>query len=409
MSPLTREILEQLIARYERPLRQNVARVRLNERQHPAYFSQTDVRPRDTTHQELQPLAQRGIVTLHWKKWETGNWLEAVDVTRAEGLYALLKHTPRSSHQTALQELLGQQTPHAEWHTRFLEWAIEQLKQNRSPAPLLLQEASFNRELLIALDAIAQLSAPILERGLSVRIFADSKRLASLRGPILTVLRRFDTNAALYVGDDSALLRAHYVERAPEYVPLAGAIRLAIGERQIDLTPFAASVALPANLLRTAKLLECDARAIITVENLSSFNELVNVRPPDMVVLYIGGFASPSVITFLKSLRAMSPNIPLWHWGDIDVGGLRILAHLRANLDPVLVAGMDTAVLTSHRAFARPLTVREQNALQELTLSPWLRDCIPLIDKMLQENLKLEQEAVLPKNILHTLAEKAQA
>ena len=409
MSPLTREILEQLIVRYERPQRQKVARVRLNEKQHPAYFSQTDVRPRDTMHQEFQPLAQQGIVTLHWKKWETGNWLEAVDVTRAEELYALLKRAPRSSHETALQELMEQQTPQAEWHTRFLAWAIEQLKQNRSPAPLMLQDASFNREFLTALNAVAQLHAPILERALSVRIFADSKRLASLRGPILMVLRRFDTNAALYAGDDSALLRTHYIERAPEYVPLVGGIRLSVSERQIDLTPFASSVALPANLLRTAKLLECDARAIVTVENLSSFNELVKVRPPDMVVLYTGGFASPSVITFLKALRAIYPNIPLWHWGDLDVGGLRILAHLRANLDPVLVAGMDTAVLTSHRAFARPITLREQNALQELTLSPWLRDCIPLIDRMLQENLKLEQEAILPEIILRTLSEKAQA
>lgn len=404
MSPLTRKILEQLIVRYERPRRQNVARVRLDEQQYLAYFSQTDVTARETTHQELKQLSQQGIVTLHWKKWEVGNWLTAVDVVNAEALYALLKRAPRSNQVADLFERLGQQIPRVEWHERFLAWTVEQLNQNHSPAPLLLQDAAFNRDLLSALDAIAQLGAPTLERALSVRLYADSKRFTTLRGSVLRVLRRFDPNAVLYAGDDAALLRAHYIERAPEYVPMAGAMRLVVNEQPLDLTPFVMSVALPADQLRAAQIVECSARVILTVENLSSFNELVQLREPDVFILYTGGFASPTVIHLLKTLRAAYPQLSLSHWSDIDVGGLRILAHLRTNLQNVGTVGMEPSVLLAHRGYARALASDERTALQALTQSPLLRDCIPLIDAMLHENRKVEQEAISAATVMRALS-----
>jgi hypothetical protein len=46
------------------------------------------------------------------------------------------------------------------------------------------------------------------------------------------------------------LLRAHLLERAPEYVPIAGPLVVQAEDRLLDLAPFAPSVAVPALQLR---------------------------------------------------------------------------------------------------------------------------------------------------------------
>lgn len=402
---LTDTILHQLLDRSEQPRRQRVARVRLNEREHPAYFAASNGTPRRETNDTLRVLAERGIVHLRWRKWEEENWLTAVDLEPGYTgeLYTYLKRTPHNEQAGDLRALLAQYraSRRAEWLAAFLNWVHTQLDTHRSVAPLVLGDATHNANLLRALDAVAQQRAPILERALSVRLFADSKHFELLRGAVLTVLRRFDPNAALYGNDDGALLRAHFVERAPEYVPLAGALSLQVAGACLDLAPITPSVALPANTLRSAQIAACPARAVVTVENAASFTELAAyARPSQLIALYSGGFASPSVLAFLQTLRNYSPNLPFFHWGDLDVGGLRILAHMRKALGQVVPLGMDEATFTLHRTYARPLSASERGALVELRVAPSLTDCIPLIDALLAANQKLEQEAVNVEYVL---------
>jgi hypothetical protein len=45
---------------------------------------------------------------------------------------------------------------------------------------------------------------------------------------VLRALWRHDPNAVLYGEDNVALLRAHQLDRAPEYVPLAGPLAIAL-------------------------------------------------------------------------------------------------------------------------------------------------------------------------------------
>lgn len=405
---LTDTILHQLLDRSEQPRRQRVARVRLNMREHPAYFDASNGTTRHETNDTLGVLAQQGVVHLHWRKWEEGNWLTAVDLEPAHRseLYARLKRSPHVEQVAALRALLEQygESPRAEWHAAFLNWVYAQLDAHRSIAPLVLGDTRHNTELLRALDALAQLRTPILERAFSVRLFADSKRFESLRGAVLTILRRYEPNAALYGDDDGALLRAHFVERAPEYVPLAGALRLQVAGASLDLAPFVPSIALPANTLRAAQIAACPARAVVTVENAASFTELAaHAHANQLIAVYSGGFASPSLLVFLHTLRTHSPGLPFFHWGDLDGGGLRILAHLRKALGDVVLLGMDAATYKVHQTFARPLTASERAALAELRATPRLTDCIPLIETLLVADQKLEQEAVGVEYILKAL------
>lgn len=397
---LARSILNALLDQFEQPTRRQVARVRLNERQHHDYFRANDFAVRRDTNEALRRLAERGCLRLHWRKWEKDNWLDKVDLIaeRADDVYRILGRLPRNALQAALRELLAAQRAAAQWHSDFLDWAQTQLPAHRSVAPLKLSDdpagAQWNRDLLLALDALARLRSPTLERKFSVWLFGDSKRFEALRGAALAILRRHDPESAVYGDDDKALLRAYQLERTPEYAPVAGPLVLRLEERELDLAPFAPSVALSAATLREAAVVDCAASAIVTVENLTSFSEFVVTKPETVLAIFTGGFASPTVISLLRAVRAIQPDLPFFHWGDLDAGGLRILAHLRKHLGEIVPLAMAVATFDAHRKHAQPLTKNEREVLAQLRAQPALADCAPLIGRLLEANEKLEQEAV---------------
>lgn len=408
LPPLAHSLLHTLLNQAEQPGRQHVIRVRLSETRHPAYFSQEDATPRRVTNAALAQLAAAGLVRLRWQKWEEHNWLQAVDLLPEQraALYDLLGRQPRDQQTAALLALLDQQPLFPGWHADFLAWAREQLVQQRPPAPLNREDPAFNADLLRALAGIAALRTPTLERSLSTRLFGDSKRLEQLRRAMLSVLRRHAAGAASYANDGWALLRAHGLDRAPEYVPLAGPLVFAgqPGAPLHDLSGFYPSIALSAAYLRAASVATCPASMVITVENATSFNELIAIRPADVLVVFTGGFASPTVIALLRAIRAFQPEIALLHWGDLDAGGLRILLHLRSQLGVVAALAMDATTLQAQLGQTRPLSATDRQALAMLRDEPGLSDCRTLIDAMLQLDRKLEQEALAAADVVECIA-----
>lgn len=83
-----------------------------------------------------------------------------------------------------------------------------------------------------------------------------------------------------------------------------------------------------------------DAICVLSVENLASFHDAARAAGADRVlVVYTGGMPSPAWRrAYVRLLRSLPPDMPVWHWGDIDEGGFRIAAVLA-----------DTVSATGHR------------------------------------------------------------
>jgi hypothetical protein len=131
-------------------------------------------------------------------------------------------------------------------------------------------------------------------------------------------------------------------------------------------------------MLRDVTVTAIAARVVITVENATSFCELTLLRRPDVAAIYTGGFASPTAIDLLRAIRAADAGVPFFHWGDMDAGGLRILAHLRMQIGTVAPLGMNPATFAAQQAHSQPLTAEDQLALTRLRRHPALADCLPL-------------------------------
>lgn len=224
------------------------------------------------------------------------------------------------------------------------------------------------------------------------------------------VLRTHDPEACFYEDDEWGLLQIHHIKRPPERIPLTGPLDLLISntsqdgsvtlETSLHLESNISSISLPEDVLRSASIRSCSATGLVTVENLTSFSELLLIRSPDMIVVHTGGFASPSLTTFLRSIRISKPNLPFFHWGDIDAGGLRILAHLRRQLGYIIPLGMDEETFEKGSLYAQPLTSADKDNFVSLLVETTVADCISLIHRLMKENLKLEQEAINPRDVI---------
>lgn len=397
-----RAILHTLLDRAERPQRQNVVRIRIDESHFPDYWDQHDVRERLEANAALLELERLGLVRLHWQKFEEKNWLSAVDLVSEQigSIYAVLRRTPRTQQETALCNLLAEQTPVSGWHADFLNWVQAQLSKSLSIAPLDLQDPRKNADLLLAISTIAQLDEPVLERILSIRLFNDSKRLETLLDAILLVLRRHDPDASLYGKDMNALLLAHHVAQVPEHILVAGPLILQTKDACLDIAPFKPSVAISAATLHNATSITCAARQVITIENATSFSEFAAIGPKGTLLVFTSGFASPATLTLLQALERAHPYLKFFHWGDIDVGGLRILEHLRRHIAPISPLGMDTTIFNEYLAFGQTLTKEEISTLRKLRDHASIEDCVSLIEMMISTGKKLEQEAIRPARVL---------
>lgn len=406
LPPLAREMLQLLLDRYERPHRdpKRVVRVWV-KKDVPDYAAGA----RHEVNAALRGLEQQAAVKLHWVKYETNNWLAKVDLQpdQVALVYAALHRTPRRSQEAEFQALLAAQTPQAAWHAELLTWLNTQLSAKRSLAPFKLADLRFSTDLLAALGALAQLQAPTLERLFSVAVFGHSKRFTALRPAVLALLRRHSPHVADYGNDKQgqrALLRAHYLNRNPEYLPVSGPLTLMVNGAALDLLPFQPSVGLSAETLQLATAIASPVRKVLTIENVASFHHWLTLCPADTVTIFIGGFASPTAICLLKMLQASSPARLFYHWGDLDAGGWRILAHLRRQLGTVQTMAMDQATFAAHRQFAQPLTKNDHAALTSLQQHPLLTDCASTIAALLTANKKLEQEAIGAQYVLSLMA-----
>jgi hypothetical protein len=100
------------------------------------------------------------------------------------------------------------------------------------------------------------------------------------------------------------------------------------------------------------------AATLLTVENFASFNRHVReVRGSSELVIYTGGFPSRSVVRLVRRISSVVGAGLVWHWGDIDPGGVRIADHIARTAAPGLRLHLmepELAIHHGHRMPAEP-------------------------------------------------------
>ena len=373
----------------------------------PGYLSQIDPNPRQIANGQLQALQDAGLLRLFWQPGEEGHLIEGVAMRpeSAAAIFGLLKRTPDSDRRARLADLIrGERFRFpGGWRRRALQRTLQQLKNQKSPAPFNLADVQFNQDLLAALAALDEIEAETPYRVFSVRLFNDSKRIDDLKNALVRLARIGQPEWRQLEGAE--VLRELNLVANPGYLYLSGPWQLVDELGQVvSLSEFSPSVGVSAaQAARLQQVRAIHVSQVICIENATAFYELLrdqksqiqNTRSP-IAALCLWGNPSPACRHLLGCLLHTLPeDVPLRVWADLDYGGFNILAQMREQISPRFEPYlMNVDTLEAHARWARPLTRTDERNLRRIARHPALTDIEPVINHMLQRGLKLEQEAV---------------
>jgi len=164
-------------------------------------------------------------------------------------------------------------------------------------------------------------------RTFSRRAVKDSKALERWEGRVAQLLKRRDTSLA---GDEPReVLEASGIVRRAHLLQVKGPLRLHSDTLKIEGTG-EMFIGLPWAAVQHTTLSR-PVDYIVAIENPTSFWRYCTEITGNYLALLSDGFPARDVLSsmahFVKIARE-DANVPIFHWGDIDAGGVRIAAHL---------------------------------------------------------------------------------
>lgn len=340
-----RELLNALLDRHERGAGES--------RRITAHPSQgfVDRAARDHLIDALKAARDAGSIAIDWDR-DAPHLIARVVLADPAALYRHLGRTPLSEQSAAGVEALADFQPGTDvgrdlWHAISTKW--REGKSCLSIAPGCTAEAL---ELIRAADAAFTPFdiAPLPLRTRSARLLGDSKAIERHLSKLLSFLKATGRLA-------SDLSRSEALDflglaKFPQPVLVAGPVAIR-GTNVADL----AYVGVPPEAMAEATL-SGPVRSILTIENLESFHRHVReARGPDDVVIYCGGFPAQGVISALRHIAKAADASVIHHWGDIDLGGVRIGRFIETSLPAAVVPHLmsaDTALAHGRKMAPAP-------------------------------------------------------
>ncbi|WP_368563515.1 Wadjet anti-phage system protein JetD domain-containing protein [Pseudoxanthomonas sp. UTMC 1351] len=316
-------VLADLLKRTERAL------VRGSDRAIQAAFTNTNspywqqnYEQRQRCHARLTAAERAGAVQLRWaKQGGEDRPLEKVRLLNADKLAAFLGTVTHSDAVREAQAVLSGWLPE---HTRVAE-LLEAWTKLKSPRGFAIDSAPDFADALRVLDAMKQEHGnDQIVRVLSRALFQDTKRIEALS-------RHIDLLTAEHLASPSRQQEEVFnalglvKEPQPFLVAGRGGLRLCSSQDCPITWPFV-------GVSNQHVIGYSGAPAwVLSIENLTTFHQASqHLDAGTGLILYTGGMPSPSWCrAYVAILEAISEQIPVYHWGDIDLGGFRIAAHIK--------------------------------------------------------------------------------
>lgn len=420
-----RKILNALLDRFETSslYRDNVSGRRpffyIREKSLPEYFDDTTAQYKTDINETLMMLQEKGFLELFWHRFEEGNLLDkvALNYRQAEEIYRYLGRKPRAKKEKQLLELLKKYlTKDREagpltgapvsndgqgdsWFYIFLAEMISRLEKGVTLHPYLspdnLQEAD---QLCRGLKELSKLEMEVPQRLFSVKVFGDSKTWGKLEKRAARIIKDF--NPVIDVEDYREILAETGIIRNPQHIFLSGNLELKAEKKIINLEEFWPDLGISTEMIKNLEVVDIPAGYVITIENLTPYYHYIKENSGNYLAIYLGGYHNALRRSLLIKLwdfcRKNSTDLTFYHWGDIDMGGFRIFDHLRQKTGiPIQPLYMDLETLKRHEEKAQKITSSYGKNLKKLLNLPEYSPFSDVISYMLENEIKLEQEALL--------------
>lgn len=247
--------------------------------------------------------------------------------------------------------------------------------------------------ILKVLNAMVCQTEEIMERDFSVKVLGDSKAFSSIRKKIVSIVKKFDSELVFDDKDsDEKILSNYNIVKNSTYALIKGNLNFKLNEQIINLDRLGFEYSLSDAMIKNLEFLPSEFKRLITVENLTSFYK---INEKDSVVIYLAGFHNHTKQLLIKKLYSAFEIEECYHFGDIDAGGFSIFNNLVQATDIRFIPyKMGIAELESCKQSVKPLTANDRTRLERMRSDADFSVFAEVIDYMLLNDVKLEQEAL---------------
>lgn len=321
-------LLEQVLAAGERALVRGSARIhkrRFTDPSSPYWAMETEARER--FHGELRLAERAGAIELHWSRY--GGESAMLEWIRLRDLGALARHLGQRTYASTMELARSAFAPWLAQVPRLNDvlarWTMG--KQVRRQGPEAAEDFVDAARIIVRM---ANEPAELPVRVVSRHMFRDSKRIEALV-PHLDVLTSELWPAPVNHRED--VLSGIGLRKSPLSFHMAGVGSVDLsrsGPREVAYEYLAVS---------PTQVIGYKGRPhwLLSVENWTTFSMIaaLDVAQYNGVVLYCGGMPSPSWRrAYAVVVSALEASVPVYHWGDMDVGGFRVSAVIAEAISP---------------------------------------------------------------------------
>lgn len=357
----------------------------------------------------LADLEARGMLRYDWQKFERGNlvntvWLRFDDEAVLAEAYRLANLAPRRRALDAVEQLLVEAldaAPRTAWVRQCYADMLRQLREKHKLLSLLADETAA-RDLIRALQSIEQMDGEeIMERVFSLRCYGDTKYFEKhVKNRLAAVLKAYLSGESKADFDKEEALAQIGIVKWPEVMEFCGSLCFCMpGGIERDYSAERYGSYLNAKTVAAAThWCTKSVRRVLFIENKANYTwYLEKEYRSEELVVYHGGHYSPVRGRFFRHIvQAIDPMAEFLHWSDIDLGGFRLFLRLKEQIAPTLRPyRMDVATLEAMRQYGEPLAADYRKKLEKAAVDDRYAIFHSVMEKMLAENLRLEQECFL--------------
>ena len=394
-----RKIINQLLDTYENSLlstgenkRTIQIEFRFTKTSIPPYFDESSSEY-ENVHSSMKELERKKLIRIIWKDNKQDYLIHKVRLKTdcIEEAYQNVGRRPKrgleEENVALLHKYLDEEAPVT---VAFVNYLLGRLQKHRSVKEYLdLEDRKETERFLRACVLVEQNREPCYLREFSIIHFQDSKYFEQIESRIAKVFRHFSEE---YGEMDSFDLLAEYgIYRTPNYVYFKGNAVISIGEATVDLSLLKQGIGISGEDFPRIRFSDLSrVKKVITIENLTSFFRYCE---EDSLMIYLGGYHNRIRRTLLNMIYETIPYANYYHFGDMDAGGFSILMDLRKKTGiPFMSYHMDLDTLKEYRQYAKRLNESDRNRLEKIRIE---KEFSEVIDFMLEENIKLEQECII--------------
>lgn len=359
---------------------------RFNEKNIKEYFSETNYEYKENIDASCNQLSDEGFIYIINGRGLQSHIIEKIQLNedKVEDVYKYLGRKPKSNKENELISVLNSYKDNNECLNNFTHFIISKLNENKSIKKYLdIDNICECKDILLGVSETLKLNEETFKRNFSVKIYGDSKRYEHIENKVIRIIKDFGSE------DD---INEYNIINNYTYVYFKGKISFEINNSIICGDDFIGGIAISSKDIDKIENIKINSDKLFTIENLTTYNNF-NM---DAAIIYLGGYHNKVRRDLLKKIKASNSEITYYHFGDIDVGGYKILNNLRNKTGINFKAyNMDASTLEKYKDYARELTSNDRSEIEKMLLNDDYAEFKDVLEKMLELNKKLEQEIVV--------------